>query len=37
MADEPRTRLVRITVNARVPGETDATRTLTTDVLLRNR
>jgi hypothetical protein len=37
MADEPRTRLVRITINARVPGETDATRTLTTDVLLRNR
>ena len=37
MADEPGTYLVRITINARVQGETDATRTLTTDVLLRNR
>ena len=37
MASEPGTRLVRITINARVPGERDATRTLTTDVLLRNR
>lgn len=37
MTDEPRTYLVRITINAKVPGETDATRTLTTDVLLRNR
>ena len=37
MTDEPRTYLVRITLNARVPGETDATRTLATDVLLRNR
>ncbi|HEX2181689.1 MAG TPA: hypothetical protein VHH10_05340 [Rubrobacteraceae bacterium] len=37
MADEPETYLVRITINARVPGEMDATRTLTTDVLLRNR
>ena len=37
MTDEPRTYLVRITLNARVPGETDATRTLATDVLLMNR
>jgi type II secretory pathway pseudopilin PulG len=37
MSDEAGTYLVRITINARVPGATDATRTLTTDVLLRNR
>lgn len=37
MTDEPRTYLVRITLSARVPGEMDATRTLATDVLLRNR
>jgi hypothetical protein len=37
MTDEAGVRLVRITLNARVPGATDATRTLTTDVYLRNR
>lgn len=37
MADEAEVKLVRITLNARVPGATDATRTLTTDVYLRNR
>jgi prepilin-type N-terminal cleavage/methylation domain-containing protein len=31
-----RIRLVRITLNVRMPGPTDATRTLTTDVFLRN-
>lgn len=37
MTAEAGVHLVRITLNARVPGATDATRTLTTDVLLRNR
>jgi prepilin-type N-terminal cleavage/methylation domain-containing protein len=37
MTAEAGVRLVRITLTARVPGATDATRTLTTDVLLRNR
>jgi prepilin-type N-terminal cleavage/methylation domain-containing protein len=37
MADETEVRLVRIILNAKVPGDMDATRTLTTDVYLRNR
>jgi type II secretory pathway pseudopilin PulG len=37
IADETRIKLVRMTLNVRVPGPTDATQTLTTDVYLRNR
>jgi prepilin-type N-terminal cleavage/methylation domain-containing protein len=36
VATGSRIRLVRITLNVRIPGPTDATRTLTTDVFLRN-
>jgi prepilin-type N-terminal cleavage/methylation domain-containing protein len=36
VATGARIRLVRITLNVRIPGPTDATRTLTTDVFLRN-
>jgi type II secretory pathway pseudopilin PulG len=37
ITDETRIKLVRMTLNARVPGPTDATQILTTDVYLRNR
>jgi Tfp pilus assembly protein PilW len=37
ISEESRIKLVRMTLNARVPGPTDATQTLTTDVYLRNR
>jgi type II secretory pathway component PulJ len=37
ISDETGIKLVRMTLNARVPGPTDATQTLTTDVYLRNR
>jgi len=37
MTTEAGIHLVRITLNTRVPGATDATRSLTTDVFLRNR
>ena len=37
ISEETGIKLVRMTLNVRVPGPTDATRTLTTDVFLRNR